>query len=78
MAGSSARTVWALRMQRKVATDYEKRQRSPARRMAIVAAVAAIHVVLVLSFLSWRGEGHRLPLLIKVKLIPATWMSPKK
>jgi hypothetical protein len=71
-SGYSPRVVWQLRMQRKVSSDYEKQLQRPGRRMAIVAAVAAIHVVLVFSFLSWHGEGHPLALLVKVKLIPAS------
>jgi hypothetical protein len=68
----SARTQWQLRMQRKVGSDYERQLRRPGRTAMIVAAVAAIHVALLFSFLSWRGYGHPLDLLIKVKLIPAT------
>jgi hypothetical protein len=68
----SARTTWQLRVQRKVGSDYEQQQRRPGRTAMIVAAVAAIHVGLLVSFLSWRGYGHPLEMLIKVKLIPMT------
>lgn len=72
----SARTTWQLRVQRKVGSDYEQQLRRPGRTAMIVAAVAAIHVALVISFLSWHGEGHPLDLLIKVKLIPMTQAAP--
>ena len=73
MASSySSRAIWQLRLQRKNWHDYEKGQRRPRRTLMICAAVAAIHVVLVLSFLSWHGEGHRLALLVPVKIIPAS------
>jgi hypothetical protein len=57
-------------MQRKNWHDYEKAQKQPRRTVAICAAVAAIHVVLIFSFLSWHGEGHRLPLLVPVRILP--------
>jgi hypothetical protein len=71
MASPSSRAVWQLRLQRKNWSDYEKAQRQPRRTILICAAVAAIHVVLVFSFLSWHGEGHRLALLVPVRIIPA-------
>jgi hypothetical protein len=75
MASPSARAIWTLRMQRKNWRDYENAQKKPSRTLAICAAVAAIHVVLVISFLSWHGEGHRLALLVPVRIIPAAVVS---
>ena len=56
-------------MQRKNWSEYEKAQKQAATRtLAICAAVAAIHVVImVFSFLTWHGEGHRLALLVPVQ-----------
>ena len=75
MASPSSRAIWQLRLQRKNWKDYENAQRQPRRTVAICAAVAAIHVVLVFSFLSWHGEGHPLPLLVPVRIIPAMVVS---
>jgi hypothetical protein len=62
-----------MRVQRKVGADYERQQNRPGRRMAIVAAVAAIHVAVVLIFMSWRGAGHPpMAMMIHVKIIPAS------
>ncbi len=66
----SARTNWQLRMQRKVGDDYIRGQSTRGRTAMVVAAVAAIHAVLLVGFLNWRGYGHPLDLLVKVKLIP--------
>ncbi len=71
MASPSSRAIWQLRLQRKNWSDYEKGRRQPRRTIAICAAVAAIHVVLIASFLSWHGEGHPLPLLVHVRIFPA-------
>jgi hypothetical protein len=70
MVKYSARTNWQLRVQRKVGEDYLRGQSTRGRTAMIVAAVAAIHAVLLVGFLNWRGYGHPLDLLVKVKLIP--------
>jgi hypothetical protein len=75
MASPPARAIWTLRMQRKNWSDYEKAQKQPRRTMAICAAVAAIHVVIIGSFLTWHGEGHRLALLVPVRIIPAAMVN---
>jgi hypothetical protein len=72
----SARTNWQLRMQRKVGADYIKGQTTRGRTAMIVAAVAAIHAVLLVGFLNWRGYGHPLDLLVHVKLIPVGQAAP--
>ncbi len=72
----SARTHWQLRMQRKVGDDYLRGQSTRGRTAMIVAAVAAIHAVLLVGFLNWRGYGHPLDLLVKVKLIPMGQATP--
>ncbi len=70
MVKYSARTNWQLRVQRKVGSDYIRSQTTRTRTAMIVAAVAAIHVVLLVGFLNWRGYGHPLDLLVPVKLVP--------
>ena len=75
MASPSSRAIWQLRLQRKNWKDYEKAQRQPRRTVAICAGVAAIHVVLIFSFLSWHGEGHRLALLVPVRIIPVAMLN---
>ncbi len=75
MVKYSARTNWQLRVQRKVGSDYIRLQTTRARTAMILAAVAAIHVVLLVGFLNWRGYGHPLDLLVPVKLMPLSHAS---
>ncbi len=72
----SARTNWQLRVQRKVGDDYIKGHSTRGRTAMIVAAVAAIHALLLVGFLNWRGYGHPLDLLVHVKLIPVGQVAP--
>ncbi len=70
MVGKSpARTTWVVRLQHKFGRDYLARQSGPVRRMAILAAVLAVHVVLAFGFLSWRSNGRALEMLIPVKIV---------
>jgi hypothetical protein len=64
------RVCWQLRLQRKLGADYLRGQSSARRKAAVVAAVAAVHLGLVVGFLNWRVTIAQPPLLVKVHLIP--------
>jgi hypothetical protein len=58
--------------------DYLAQQNRPARKIAVIAAVAVIHAGLLVGFLSWRGYGHPLDMLIKVKIVPPDPVPPAR
>ncbi len=67
----SARAIWRLRVQQKVGEDYLRGQTSPRRVMMVIAAIAAIHAVLIAGFLTLHfGNGAPMENLVKIRIIP--------